>query len=58
VPKCHFADADFLTDRAPWDPGSSAFSIGDQVFNSLLKESGYVEGQNVTIDYRWAEGPV
>jgi putative tryptophan/tyrosine transport system substrate-binding protein len=35
-------------------PGSSAPLTG--AFRQGLKDSGYVEGENVTIIYRWAEG--
>src|SRR6266478_6779064 len=30
--------------------------FADASFRQGLKESGFVDGQNVTIEYRWAEG--
>ena len=29
-----------------------------RVFRQALKDSGYVEGENVAIEYRWAEGQI
>src|SRR5215218_3376015 len=40
----------FLNSRSP---GESAYLMAR--FRQGLKESGFVEGQNVAIEYRWAE---
>jgi hypothetical protein len=41
----------FLSSRSP---GESARLVA--AFREGLKETGYVEGQNVHISFRWAEG--
>jgi putative ABC transport system substrate-binding protein len=40
----------FLSGRSP---SESAYSLAD--FHHGLKQGGYIEGQNVAIEYRWAE---
>ena len=41
----------FLSGRSP---SESAYALA--AFHQGLKQGGYVEGQNVAIEYRWAEG--
>src|SRR6185437_13079710 len=41
----------FLSSASP-----DLYVVRLRAFQQGLKESGYVEGQNVAIEYRWAEG--
>ena len=41
----------FLSSSSP-----DGFAIRLRAFRQGLKDAGYVEGQNVTVEYRWAEG--
>ena len=41
----------FLSSASP-----DLYAIRLRAFHQGLKEAGYVEGQNVAVEYRWAEG--
>jgi putative ABC transport system substrate-binding protein len=41
----------FLSSRSPAESASVVAA-----FRQGLSEAGYVEGQNVTVEFRWAEG--
>jgi hypothetical protein len=43
----------FLNSASP-----DTFAGSLRAFRQGLKESGYVEGENVAIEYRWAEGQI
>jgi putative ABC transport system substrate-binding protein len=41
----------FLSSASP-----EVYAIRLRAFRQELKEAGYVEGQNMEVEYRWAEG--
>jgi len=54
-PSAHKARIAFLSGGlGPTDPGIVRFIV--EPFRQGLREHGYIEGQNIHVDYRWAEG--
>jgi hypothetical protein len=44
----------FTTGASTGSPGGMAFFV--TAFRNGLKQAGYIEGQNIAVEYRWGEG--
>ncbi len=45
-----------LSGLSPWDFSPSPHPLSNTPVKKGLRETGYVDGQNVAFEYRWEEG--
>jgi hypothetical protein len=50
------AAASHASDRISWAESPAAFASRVEAFRQGLGQTGHIEGQNVAVEFRWAEG--